>query len=705
VSRPPPPPTSDPSQQSPSLKNDAEQRNSDAQQGKSDRNENETYYIFIFIINNLNKQNSMRKNISMKRAQSRGHSGFAKVMTIVALLLFVSTGAWAQGPWTSGDCTVTLSGGVLTVSKTSGTGAMADYANAGAQPWSGSRTSITSIVVGEGVTHIGNSAFRGCSNATSISLPTSLTSIGNSAFNGCTNEALTSITIPENVESIGQQAFMNCPGLTSVTIGNSVTSIGNGAFTSCNNEGFTTVDIPNSVETIGQNAFLSCTGLTTVTLGSGVTSIGSSAFANCSNLTTVTLNSNPTIDTYAFSATTAVTMNLTANAAGGAYWMTFYNQNYGFEADANTQVFKAALTDTELELTELTTDQIVKANNAVILKSTTSPIVMTLTSTASSNDFSGNSLLGVSAAAGLTAADPSTTFVLNNDTQGVGFYKLASGSTVGVGNAYLTYDGNGDFFGLPASESSVDPVEEVIGAINALPVAADVTTADYAAIIAARAAYDALTAEQKENVPAELLAKLEADEEVMVFTVSLKEGTEDADKWTIAPAEATTTGVAKGTEITATYSGNRHVKGVKAVKKAAAPAEGETYTNLQGGEVLHVGDKITETDGKFRSTHNENPPLIDYNTYIRGSKTYEVLRADVALVDYHYEYTESPNGQYYVLKCTYFDSDDTGEWVTQYHFIQNLPVTGTSDGITVTLDGQDDYQQNLYTFWVHEPNP
>ena len=351
----------------------------------------------------------------------------------------------------SGDCGTTghesevtwslTDDGTLTIS---GTGAMADYASASAQPWKGSRSSITSIVVGEGVTHIGNSAFRGCSNATSISLPTSLTSIGNSAFNGCTNEALTSITIPENVESIGQQAFMNCPGLTSVTIGNSVTSIGNAAFSSCNNASFTTVDIPNSVETIGQNAFLACTGLTTVTLGSGVTSIGSSAFANCSNLTTVTLNSNPTIGTYAFNGIAdgaAVTMNLTANAAGGANWMTFYNQNYDFEADANTQVFKAALTEDKLTLTELTTDQIVTKNNAVILKSTASPIVMTLTSTDSSNDFSGNSLLGVSDAAGLTAANPSTTFVLNNGSQGVGFYRLATGKTLGVGKAYLTYSG------------------------------------------------------------------------------------------------------------------------------------------------------------------------------------------------------------------------------------------------------------------------
>ena len=54
------------------------------------------------------------------------------------------------------------------------------------------------------------------------------------------------------------------------------------------------------------------------------------------------------------------------------------------------------------------------------------------------------------------------------------------------------------------------------------------------------------------------------------YKVSVKEGTEDATSWTIAPPEATTTGVAQGTEVTASYGGVKKVKSVKAVKKAAA---------------------------------------------------------------------------------------------------------------------------------------
>ena len=53
------------------------------------------------------------------------------------------------------------------------------------------------------------------------------------------------------------------------------------------------------------------------------------------------------------------------------------------------------------------------------------------------------------------------------------------------------------------------------------------------------------------------------------YTVSLKDGVKDADKWTITPTEATTTGVAENTEVTLQYNGRLKVKGVKATSEAA----------------------------------------------------------------------------------------------------------------------------------------
>ena len=76
------------------------------------------------------------------------------------------------------------------------------------------------------------------------------------------------------------------------------------------------------------------------------------------------------------------------------------------------------------------------------------------------------------------------------------------------------------------------------------------------------------------------------------YKVSVKEGTEDATSWTIAPAEATTTGVAAGTEVKATYSGTKKVKSVKAVKKAPAVAEGHALSASVVGDIVGTDGNV-----------------------------------------------------------------------------------------------------------------
>jgi hypothetical protein len=94
---------------------------------------------------------------------------------------------------------------------------------------------ITSVVIPNTVTNIGDSAFRSQSNLTSVTLPTALVEIGANAFWGCT--ALTSISLPASIRTIGTYAFRNCTALTTVTIPASVTRItfGANAFTGVTN--------------------------------------------------------------------------------------------------------------------------------------------------------------------------------------------------------------------------------------------------------------------------------------------------------------------------------------------------------------------------------------------------------------------------------------------------------------------------------------
>ena len=69
--------------------------------------------------------------------------------------------------------------------------------------------------------------------------------------------------------------------------------------------------------------------------------------------------------------------------------------------------------------------------------------------------------------------------------------------------------------------------------------------------------------------------------------VSVKEGTEDANKWTITPNPATA-----GTQVKATYSGTKKVKSVKAVKKAVAPSFTEVTTFSELQTALSAGKNV-----------------------------------------------------------------------------------------------------------------
>ena len=201
-----------------------------------------------------------------------------------------------------------------------------------------------SVVIAEGLTTIGNSAFRGArigeltlpastrtigaqafwdAGLTAIDLPDGLATVGNAALG---ENELSEVTLPDSIEELGDgvlqqnetletihfgtddytgdprwdltgfnaSSFGN-DGLRKVTFGPVVRSIGDGAFA---HNRLTHVDIPGSVSSVGVRAF-DGGGIEKVTVAKGVKAIKAEAFRH-NPVIEATIAGNPALDESAF---------------------------------------------------------------------------------------------------------------------------------------------------------------------------------------------------------------------------------------------------------------------------------------------------------------------------------------------------------------------------------------------------------------------
>ena len=162
------------------------------------------------------------------------------LLTLCMILSLLPFGAFAAGTVASGDYGDGLhwslsSDGTLTIT---GAGAMPDYTgeslimdeNIDEQapaPWLEHDRELRAIVIGEGITHVGDFTFMNDRKVTSVTLPSTLRSIGKVAFAEVPIEKL---DLPEGLQSIGERAFMGCDLIKSIIIPASVTELGSGAF-------------------------------------------------------------------------------------------------------------------------------------------------------------------------------------------------------------------------------------------------------------------------------------------------------------------------------------------------------------------------------------------------------------------------------------------------------------------------------------------
>ncbi len=278
------------------------------------------------------------------------------ILISIVMLLGICSHAqtWNIGTPNAADVKAVLSNDTLYIR---GTGQMRDYYTNSAL-WDGNN-SITTIVVEEGVSSIGEVAFMGMEALTSVTLPASMRSIGYAAFLNC--DVLSSINLNEGLEHISGIAFSGT-AISSLFVPKTLTNLDTQPYFSFNimpklteiivdtdNPDYCSVDgvlyskdrstlyiypeaksdgrfvVPGFVKKIEQYAFglaFSNASLKSIVIGKNVPSIsflfilnsslettelnvdtiGSTAFGGCENLKTVILDENVKhLDDYAIS--------------------------------------------------------------------------------------------------------------------------------------------------------------------------------------------------------------------------------------------------------------------------------------------------------------------------------------------------------------------------------------------------------------------
>ncbi len=218
--------------------------------------------------------------------------------------------------------------GTLTIT---GSGLMYDWSGSDQVPWRDVRDQVTSVVVGEGVTSIGNNAFFGMRALASVSLPSTLTSIGGGAFGNAL--ALGQIALPEGLAYIGDGAFEMC-GLTSVSVPDTVTQMGKRVFMTCLS--LTEATLSAGLTAVPASTFQGCDMLASIAVPDGVGEIGVLAFFGCSNLQRIYIPASVTrIGDQAFADEIATAATIYYGGTAET-WVTLFDpaQNAGLAAAA-----------------------------------------------------------------------------------------------------------------------------------------------------------------------------------------------------------------------------------------------------------------------------------------------------------------------------------------------------------------------------------
>lgn len=238
------------------------------------------------------------------RKQKLHIRAFLGILVISLILATVPVVSASEASGTCGaDLTWTVSEETLTIV---GSGAMTDFREPEMAPWYPYREEVTTLVLPEGLTNVGDLAFFEFKYLEVIQLPSTVERVGRYAFAHCENVRmltlspvlkevedgafsdcwkLTSLRLPDGLQTIGTKGFYRCEAITSVTVPASVTEIGVSAFGYC--KSLVSADVRAAIKVLPEYCFYGCGLLTSVSLPEKLEGVESFSFSQCQSLATI----------------------------------------------------------------------------------------------------------------------------------------------------------------------------------------------------------------------------------------------------------------------------------------------------------------------------------------------------------------------------------------------------------------------------------
>ena len=98
-------------------------------------------------------------------------------------------------------------------------------------------------------------------------------------------ERITSAILPDSITMIGENAFYQCFQLSGIHLGNNISTIGKRAFFKCTS--LKSVRLPNSLTELGEYTFAYCSDLESVYIGNHITKLKIRVFQDCKSLSDI----------------------------------------------------------------------------------------------------------------------------------------------------------------------------------------------------------------------------------------------------------------------------------------------------------------------------------------------------------------------------------------------------------------------------------